>query len=135
VPSARSSVEIAVVVPSEIPTRTLAGWRRPSRNIQTRAWLLPEVVTAREAGDPSRARSGGSDFPRRPVVATGAWLWFFESGVLCPSAANNSGVGWKRSAALGTRSTSSLRAISKVTFAVMPGFSFRSGLGTSITVV
>ena len=32
------------------------------------------------------------------------------------------------------RSTSSARAISMVTFAVMPGFSFRSGFGTSITV-
>jgi len=43
-------------------------------------------------------------------------------------------VGRKRSAAFGTRSTFSRRATSIVTFAVMPGFSLYSGLGTSMTV-
>ena len=44
------------------------------------------------------------------------------------------GVGRKRSAAFGTRSTSVRFAISTFTFAVMPGFSFSCGFGTSITV-
>ena len=43
-------------------------------------------------------------------------------------------VGRKRVAAFGMRSTLFLRAISMATLAVMPGFSFRSGLGTEITV-
>ena len=54
---------------------------------------------------------------------------------LLPSCSNTSAVGRKRSAAFGTRSTSSARAISIVTFAVMPGLSFSSGFGTSMTVV
>jgi hypothetical protein len=51
-----------------------------------------------------------------------------------PSAANISGVGLKRSAAFGMRTTSVRRAISTLTLAVMPGFSLSSGFGTSMTV-
>jgi hypothetical protein len=51
-----------------------------------------------------------------------------------PSAAKISGVGLKRSAAFGMRMMSVRRAISTLTFAVIPGFSFSSGLGTSMTV-
>ena len=47
---------------------------------------------------------------------------------------NVSRVGRKRNAAFGTRSTFDRRAISMFTLAVMPGFSFKSGLGTSMTV-
>ena len=43
-------------------------------------------------------------------------------------------VGRKRNAAFGTRRTSCLRAISMLTLAVIPGLSFRSTFGTSITV-
>jgi hypothetical protein len=43
-------------------------------------------------------------------------------------------VGRKRSAAFGTRITLLRRAISTFTLAVIPGLSFRSGLGTAITV-
>ena len=43
-------------------------------------------------------------------------------------------VGRNRSAIVGTRTTSARRAISIVTFAVMPGFSFSAGFGTSMTV-
>ena len=43
-------------------------------------------------------------------------------------------LGVKRSAAFGTFSTSSARAVSIVTAAVIPGFSFSSRLGTSMTV-
>ena len=43
-------------------------------------------------------------------------------------------VGRKRSAAFGMRSTLFLRATSMLTLAVMPGFSFHCGFGTSMTV-
>ena len=46
--------------------------------------------------------------------------------------ASTSASGLKRSAAAGTRSTSSRRATSIVTFAVMPGFSFSAGFGASM---
>ncbi len=51
------------------------------------------------------------------------------------SATNMSSVARNRSAAFGMRTTSSRRAISRVTVAVMPGFSLRSGFGTSISVM
>jgi hypothetical protein len=50
------------------------------------------------------------------------------------STANISVVGLKRVAAFGTRSTLLRRAISMLTFAVIPGFNFRSGFGTEMTV-
>jgi len=43
-------------------------------------------------------------------------------------------VGRNRRAGAGTRSTSSRRKISILMFAVIPGFSSRSGFGTEITV-
>ena len=49
-------------------------------------------------------------------------------------AAYTSFVGRNRSAEFGTRRTLLLRAISTLTFAVMPGFSFNSLFGTSMTV-
>jgi hypothetical protein len=51
-----------------------------------------------------------------------------------PSAAKISGVGRKRRAVFGMRVISVRRAISTLTFAVMPGLSLSSGFGTSITV-
>ena len=50
------------------------------------------------------------------------------------SAVKISGVGRKRNAAFGTRIVLVRRAISIFTFAVMPGFSLSSVLGTVITV-
>ena len=64
--------------------------------------------------------------PPAPRCISGGTAWF--------SAANMSAFGRNRSAAFGTRSTSVRRAISIVTFAVMPGLSFSCGFGTSMTV-
>jgi hypothetical protein len=55
------------------------------------------------------------------------------AGTCIPSAVKISGVGRNRSAAFGTRSTSSFSAAMKVMLAVIPGRSFRSGLATSMT--
>jgi hypothetical protein len=50
------------------------------------------------------------------------------------SAAKISVVGRNRVAAAGIRRTFVLRAISMITFAVMPGFSFNCAFGTLMTV-
>ena len=68
---------------------------------------------------PVRLHPGRPGVALAPAVATGA---------------RTSADGRTRSAAFGTRSTSVARAISTVTFAVMPGFKLRSELGTSMTV-
>ena len=56
-------------------------------------------------------------------------------GISCPNAWNSSSSGWNRSAAAGTRSVSSARAVSMCTVAVIPGFSFNPGFGTLMIVV
>ena len=79
------------------------------------------------------ALAGAARCPTRAAPFPGRARWPCSGGV-CPSAANISFVGRKRSAEFGTRSTLFRRAISMLTLAVMPGFSFSSGFGTSITV-
>ena len=63
--------------------------------------------------------------PPRPR-ASGGISWF--------NTWNISSVGRNRRAADGSRSTLVWRAISMLTFAVMPGFSFNSTFGTAMTV-
>ena len=73
---------------------------------------------------PSLATAGGRAFAERALGPAAGY----------PSAASISLDGRKRSAAFDTRTTSSARAVSTVTAAVIPGFSLRSGLGTSMIV-
>ena len=65
-------------------------------------------------------RSRGVQAVSRTCVASAGAVW--------PSAVNIAAVGRKRSAAFGTRTTSSRAAISMLTFAVMPGLSFSAAI-------
>src|SRR4051812_19214479 len=110
VPSA-SCPSMAVVAPSVIPTLTGIALGCPSSRTHTRA-PRPGV---RPACDPTgRAARGSLDVARPAFCSAG---------------------GVNRSADVGTFSTSSARAISTFTVAVMPGFNFMLGFGTSMMVV
>ena len=110
------------------PTVRVQGWFRHRREV-------PGRHACRCRGSRS-AEPVGSRFPGGATAAATATTAgsIQVGGGVCLRAANISSVGRKRRAAFGMRSALVRLAISILTFAVMPGFSFNSRLGTVITV-
>jgi hypothetical protein len=116
-PSASRPPMTAVCEASEVLTRTGTRSSRPSRSTHTTPCRpMPSTAT------------GTARVPLAGAASSPA------AGACWPSAVNTSADGRSRSAALGTRSAPAARSISTVTFAVMPGLSFRSWFRTSIVV-
>ena len=142
VPAARPPPVIATSVPVDSATVTRTGCSLPSTTCHSRAfepgvpaagraWPVPaRAVRWPRGADPAAAADAAplevAPVARARVAACGS-SW--------PSAANRSASGLKRIAAIGTFRASSTRAVSMLTVAVMPGFSFAPGFGTVIIVV
>ena len=106
--------------------RGTAACRRGAAPEPPAGWLGAPPDCRRPGRRRRRAVRRRGRAPPRPRSSSGGTGWF--------STWNISVVGRKRVAAFGMRSTLFLRAISMATLAVMPGFSFSSGLGTEMTV-
>src|SRR6185503_4863702 len=122
-PSFTSPSTIAVIAPSLTPVCTRTGTNSPLRSTNTR---------------PNDRRPSAPLAPARPLVprtCAPPASCSLPPTAPCPLLPATWSAGRKRSAAFGTRSTFSFIAICTVTFAVIPGFSFRSSFGTSIIVV
>ena len=119
-PAAQHPDRALSVGPSPWPRRA----RAPAAAAARAAGRAPAPPPPRAA--PARAGPGSGLCCDRPPRAPPA-------GTGIPSAVKISGVGLKRIAAFGTRSTSSFSADTKVMLAVIPGRSLRSALSTSMT--